>query len=312
MLSDNWLDSPTNRSHVTRLKRALEGDNTGVVIFLGAGLSFGCVRPRGRYDLDKWKHDDDMQAFPSWDDLVRRMLAQLKTLSDFAGREDELEEFFDQQDALDCAELFANAVGPANFTQFLRDQFIDPHASITSSHEALAKLPVSELFTTNYDEMIEEAFRGTKLTVTARPEQFTSRLSLKPERHLIKLHGTISEPDTIILTRSQYAKSRHARVEIFSYLGTRLRQAPFVFVGYSLTDPNFTMIYDEARLAMGVNMPPSYLVQGRTNKVRESYLRSLDINVISLGSWNFLPSFLININPNVPLPPQPEVKSATT
>jgi hypothetical protein len=101
-------------------------------------MSFGCVRPRGRYDLDKWKHDDDMQAFPSWDDLVRRMLAQLKTLSDFAGREDELEEFFDQQDALDCAELFANAVGPANFTQFCE---INSSARMLLLHLAMRRLP---------------------------------------------------------------------------------------------------------------------------------------------------------------------------
>jgi SIR2-like domain len=304
-LSVEWLDNIANRSHIKRLRRALSEDNAGVIIFLGAGLSFGASRSRGRYDLDKWKHEDDLEPFPSWDDLVRRMLAQLKQLAEFAGREDELEEFFDQQDALDCAELFANSVGKANFTQFLRDQFLVPHPYITPSHEALAELPVPELFTTNYDELIEEAFHRT-ITVSAGPEQFISRLSLTPERHLVKLHGTISEPSTIVLTRSQYAKSRRERIEMFSHLGARMRKLPFIFVGYSLSDPNFVMIRDEARLAMGANMPPSYLVQGRSNKVRESYLRALDVNVISLGTWNYLPSFLRSINPKVSFPPQSE------
>lgn len=103
--------------------------------------------------------------FPSWDDLIRRMLAHLKMLSDFADRGEDLEAFFDQQDALDCAELFAHSV----------------------------------------------AFHGEPRTVSVRPEQFIARL-------------------------------------------------------------------------------------------RESYLRSLDVNVISLGTWDLLPSFLDSINPDLPLP----------
>jgi len=242
--------------------------------------------------------------FPSWDDLVRRMLGYLKNLSDFSGREQELEEFFDQQDALDCAELFAHSGGAANFGHFMREQFGVPYP-ITPSHVALAELPISEMFTTNYDELIEASFQGNDLVVSVTPQQFVARLSNRPKRHLIKLHGTVSEPETIVLTRSQYAASRKARVEMFDHLRGRLRETPFVFVGYSLTDPNFTIIHDEARLAMGSNMPPSYLVQGRANLVRESYLRSLNVNVISLGTWNLLPSFLRSINPNLPLPVEP-------
>jgi hypothetical protein len=301
-LSDGWLDQGLNRAHVVNIRNALAEAETGIVIFLGAGLSFGCSRSRGRYDLDKWGYHDDGMPFPSWDNLIQRMKNYLRFLPDFAGQEGELEEFFDQQDALDCAELFAHAVGQANFTAFLREQFGDSHPVITPSHEALADLSVSEMFTTNYDELIEVAFQGKSLTVSVRPEQFVSRLSNKPERHLVKLHGTISEPDTIVLTRSQYAASRRARVEIFDHLRKRMREAPFVFVGYSLADPNFTLIHDEARLAMGSSMPPSYLVQGRTNRVRTSYLRSLDVNVVSLGTWNLLPSFLRAINPLLPLP----------
>jgi hypothetical protein len=301
-LSIEWIDQGLNRAHVTKLRDHLIGDETGIVVFLGAGLSFGASRSRGRYDLDKWGYHDDGMPFPSWDNLIQRMKNHLKKLPDLMGQEDELEEFFDQQDALDCAELFANAVGQANLTAFLQEQFVDPYPVITPSHEALAALPVAEMFTTNYDELIEAAFKGTSLTVSVRPEQFIARLSNKPERHLVKLHGSISEPATIVLTRSQYADSRRTRLEIFDHLGRRMRETPFIFVGYSLADPNFTLIHDEVRLAMGPNMPPSYLVQGRTNRVRASYLRSLNVNIISLGTWNLLPSFLRAINPNLPMP----------
>ncbi len=73
----------------------------------------------------------------------------------------------------------------------------------------------------------------------------------------------------------------------------------FLFVGYSLTDPNFNLIHDEVRLVMGGNMPPSYLVQGKRDVVREAYLRSLGVNVISLGNWNVLPQVFRALNPAI-------------
>jgi len=301
-LVSEWLNQASNRTYIIDIRNALSRSETSVMVFLGAGLSFGAARQRGRYDLDKWGYSYDDFPFPSWDGLIRRMLEHLKALPEFSGREEELDEFFDQQDALDCAELFRHSVGKANFTQFLRKQFTTANPELTPSHEALAVLPVAELFTTNYDELIELAFKGRDLTVSIKPDQFIARLPNKPKHHLIKLHGSISQPDTIVLTRSQYADSRRTRVEMFDHLRGRLRETPFIFVGYSLTDPNFTVIHDEARLAMGPNMPPSYLVQGRGNRVRESYLRSLDVNVISLGTWNLLPAFLNAINPNIPFP----------
>jgi hypothetical protein len=68
-------------------------------------------------------------------------------------------------------------------------------------------------------------------------------------------------------------------------------------VGFSLTDPNFNLLYDDARLALDGALPPSYVVQGHPDPVREAYLRSLGVNTISLDWWEDLPTFLAAINP---------------
>ncbi len=147
--------------------------------------------------------------------------------------------------------------------------------------------------------LIEEAFRGQTLTVSASPDQFIARLPQRPERHLVKLHGTIDDLNSIVLTRSDYAGARKARAEMFEHLRASLMSSSFLFVGYSLTDPSFNLIQDEARLVMGGNMPPSYLVQGKRDVVREAYLRSLGVNVISLGNWNVLPQVFRALNPAI-------------
>jgi hypothetical protein len=301
--SQGWLSQPSNRLHVEDLRAKIAADSSGLIVFLGAGLSFGAARTRGRFDLEgDGFHDGG--PFPSWDGLIARMLQELRGLADLDDRSEELSGFFENHSALDCAQLFKQMVGEANFTAFLQRQFSSPHAAPTPSHRALVKLPITELFTTNYDTLIESAFleATTALTVSARPEQFIARLSAPPSRHLVKLHGSVDEPASIVLTRAQYAASRRERIAMFDYLRHRLQQHSFLFVGYSLSDPNFTQLHDDARLAMGAAMPASYLVQGPVNRVREAYLRSLDVNVVSLGSWNLLPAFLTALDPTEPLP----------
>ena len=49
----------------------------------------------------------------------------------------------------------------------------------------------------------------------------------------------------------------------------------FLFVGFSLSDPNFGLLYDDARLAFDGALPTSYVVQGRPDPVKDAYLRSL-------------------------------------
>jgi hypothetical protein len=298
MPARGWIDQPTNRMYVEDLRSKLAQEDGGLIVFFGAGVSFGATRSRGRFDFESHNHGGDTEPFPSWEALVARMLATLKALPDLHEREAELDSFFREQNALDCAQLFKQQVGDADFFDFLRLQYTGARAGRTPSHSAITALPVRELFTTNFDTLLEQAFleRSLAITVSVGPEQFLSRLGTQLQRHLVKLHGTIDHPATIVLTRSQYAASRKGRVEMFNHL--RLRQSSFLFVGYSLRDPNFTLLHDEARLALGATMPASYLVQGVANPVREAYLRSLDVNVITLGSWDWLPNFLTAINPD--------------
>jgi hypothetical protein len=62
----------------------------------------------------------------------------------------------------------------------------------------------------NYDELIELTFKagGAEIEVSVTAEEFRAHQPAHPDRHLIKLHGTISRPETIVVTRDDYAASR--------------------------------------------------------------------------------------------------------
>ena len=324
-----WLDNAPNRAYVEAIRRRVQPQDGRAVLFLGAGLSFGASRlgrksfaerdywgvdssarvPDGR--AEGWEppeviQNDDGEPFPTWSRLQSRMRRQLSTMR---GRDQKsLNRFFRTSDPLDCAQVFRNIVGDTNYFDFLRQQYQPPSPVdywITPSHKALVELDLALVFTTNYDDLIERAYnhKGRSLTVSATAQEFISHRHPVPARHLVKLHGTIDRPDTVVLTRDDYAKARVERRRIYEHLRLDLEETTYIFVGFSLSDPNVNILLDDARLETGGQLPPSYTVQGRYDETIDDFYRSRGINVIWIGSWDILPSFLLAINSNRPLPP---------
>lgn len=311
-----------NHEHVAVLRERIVRRDGRVVLFLGAGLSFGASR-RGRKSLaekDVWgsksygdgdAHEvevilnDDDEPFPTWSRLKSRMRKRLAVAREQDQRS--LNRFFRSSDPIDCAQLFRKAMGDPNYFEFLRSQFKPPSPVdywITPSHEELVDLDLPLIFTTNYDDLIERAyiFRSKELITSSTADEYLAHRNPTPERHLIKIHGTIDRPGTVVLTRDDYARARVERRRIYQHLRLDVEQTTYLFIGFSLADPNVNVLLDDARLETGGELPPSYTVQGEYDPATDVYYRSLGINVIWIDSWDFLPSFLRAINPQRELP----------
>lgn len=314
-----WHENAANAALLHRLRGVISAKGR-LLVFLGAGLSFGAARlqSRARFDYDRydpwWPHDfphgditpeDDGLPLPSWPWLVNRMWREMSSQLP-TDEQRSLRRFFVEEGPLDCAQLFRQTVGEANYREFLLAQFDasrQPFIRATPSHTALINLNLPLLFTTNYDELIEAAYleAGQQLRVSTSDQQFKARRAEGPAPHLVKLHGSIDQPDTIVLTRSDYARARLDRKEMLGFLRAEMSDTAFLFVGFSLSDPNFNLLHDDIRLVYGMNTPASYTVQGRRDSVKDRYLRSLDVNTIWLDSWNDLPDFLMKIDPTTPV-----------
>lgn len=298
-MASNWIERGENLRLVAEIRDRIAEGNADVLVFLGAGLSFGVDRGRVLFESGSY---DDGRRFPSWPMLIRRMRDRIASLPEFEEHGSEVERFFREQSAIDCAELFREKVGKANYYSFLREQFVTKDTDsgrLTQSHHQLTRLPVDTIFTTNYDELIELAFRsnGGNVRVSSTPAEFNARRQERNFVHLVKLNGSIDRPETTILCRMDFANARRERTEMLTHLSQELKSCTFLFVGFSLSDPNFALIHDEARLATNDDMPVRYLVQGRRDLVKEAYLRSMGVNTITLDWWESLPDFLAAINP---------------
>jgi tetratricopeptide (TPR) repeat protein len=65
------------------------------------------------------------------------------------------------------------------------------------------------------------------------------------------MHGCVSAPDTIVVARDDYDTYARRHPAIVTYLQSLLATRTFLFVGFSLTDPNFRAIYSTVQHVLG-------------------------------------------------------------
>ncbi len=113
----------------------------------------------------------------------------------------------------------------------------------TTNHGIISRLPISSVWTTNYDKLIERAFnKANKITdIKIFNEDL---LCNKPKRDAViyKMHGDVSHPDSAIITKEQYEQYHQTHEPFVNALTGELITKTFLFIGFSFTDPNLDYI----------------------------------------------------------------------
>lgn len=98
-----------------------------------------------------------------------------------------------------------------------------------------AKKNLSSIITTNYDCMLEDIF-GFK------PLVGNDILLSNPYGALYKIHGSVDEPDKIIITHEDYEKFNQKYELIRAQLLSLFIHNPIIFIGYNIGDDNIKQI----------------------------------------------------------------------
>jgi hypothetical protein len=215
------LDGPL-RQHAARLAERAERDS--LAAFLGAGVGVGA-------------------GLPTWNEMIDRLGTKHNLPP-------EVRKFLQDpaRDVLDRASYLAAVIGgPAVLRDTIRD-VIRGHPRYSLSHGLLAGLPVTEAITTNYDELFEWAWQGVDAEGPAVPTSYIPhRWTADHRRWLLKLHGCVTAPESIVLTRENYIRFSHQWAALEGLLQATLLNRHVLFVGFSLSDPNFIRILDAVR-----------------------------------------------------------------
>jgi hypothetical protein len=117
----------------------------------------------------------------------------------------------------------------------------------------LAQMHNVNLVTQNYDKLIESA--AEKVSITGKTKQSLSVLPYKPgpnaKRWLLKMHGCVDHPEDIIITNKHYNEYERTKMKALGgIVQSSLLTSHFVFVGFSMSDPNYIRLVREVRRAL--------------------------------------------------------------
>lgn len=239
---------------VRRYARAVKAGDAA--LFIGAGMS----RPA---DL------------PDWRDLLREIATDLKLNID------------QESDLVALAQYHVNQ--KKQNRALLNDAILDKFARnvrTSENHKILARLPISTIWTTNYDHLIEDAIKaaGKIPDVKLNHENLAQT---RPGRDVVvcKMHGDMDHPHEAIITKDDYEKYDSSHRLFIENLKGDLVSKTFLFLGFSFTDPNIDYVLSRVRVLLGANQRPHYCImrQPRRPKGRGEELAEYEYEMRKLS-----------------------------
>lgn len=192
-------------------------------------------------------------GFPSWSNLLVNPLNELGIDPD------------DFQDVISAAQYYENAKGRKAINKLIKDNYSDESRAVSNLLKALVQLPIKMYWTTNYDRMIEKAFReiGRKLIVKSSNDELATIVS---DGVLYKMHGDVGNPNEAVLTKDDYERYEFNRPLYRDALKSCLMAYSFLFVGFSFSDPNLDYILSRIKILLDNNSRFHYWIQPKDTK----------------------------------------------
>lgn len=173
-------------------------------VFVGAGLSRGA-------------------GLPNWADLVKPLAARVKDCPP-------------DSSFLDIAQYYENQEGRGGLIRYLQEALRGKDVRPTAAHRLLVTLPVQRIFTTNFDSLLEAACSEAGVDCLKVLNALHLPLLDSTRKALVKLHGELDLPETIVLTAYNFESYFSDHPGIADLLKIDLQTRTVLFLGYSFND----------------------------------------------------------------------------
>ena len=227
------------RPYLTEIAERLWSGRAAVMI--GAGFSKNAT-PNSASD----------SGFPDWSQLGDLFYEKIH------GRKPDTQSKY--LNVLKLADEVQAAFGRSALNQILRDAIPDYDYEPSPLHENLLTLPWSDVFTTNYDTLLERASNAVtsqRYDVIVNMEDLV--YSKKPR--IVKLHGSFPSDRPFIITEEDYRCYPEKSAPFVNTVRQALLENTLCLIGFSGDDPNFLQWIGWIRDNLGQqNSPKIYLV----------------------------------------------------
>lgn len=146
----------------------------------------------------------------------------------------------------------------------LRNSFFDPKYKPAEIHALLYQLDTRIILTPNFDR-IYDGYANAESEGTIFVKKYTdndiAEYIRRGDRLILKVHGSIDDPNNMIFTRGQYASARTAHASFYRLLDALIVANTILMVGVGLDDPDFQLLFEDSA-ARFPNILPHYMTYG--------------------------------------------------
>lgn len=228
---------------VGQLQDVLEKTQALPVVFAGSGLS-------RRY-----------LGSPAWDGLLEHFAGLTShTITYYRGRAGNdrpkiatliAEAFYDKWFAADKYKESRDAFEPEvdqlsdplkyEIAQYIAEHDVLPDADVKAELEALRKIRLHAVITTNWDTLLEEHLKDLEVFVGQQDVLFATTQAVG---EIYKIHGSITDPKSLIVTSEDYSAYWERNPYLIAKLLTMLVEHPVLFLGYGLGDAHINKMLE--------------------------------------------------------------------
>jgi tetratricopeptide (TPR) repeat protein len=206
-----------------------------LAIFVGAGCSMAV-------------------GLPSWKQLLENLIAKYGIQT----KEDNL---------LKLASRIERSIGRSTLVDEISDTCRTPQKGGSSTHDLLTELDVNLYITTNYDHLLEEAFRKKGI----EPHVINTDLDLTvlnpTAKTIVKLHGDIDSPSSLVCTERDYRQYKTKHRGFVDWLKAKSTELTILFLGTSFDDPRLVEADDHVIEFFGENRRNHLIVLKKPERV---------------------------------------------
>lgn len=183
------------------------------------------------------------------------------------------------------AQRYEQRFGRVQLIETIRGALHSDKARPGRAHRSFTSLPFDTVYTTNFDLLLEDAYAEAlkpfrSLVGEAQLPFHAGQIA----SNVVKMHGDLRHEEHIVITQQDYEAFMDRYPVVATHLSAMLITRTPLFVGYSLSDPDFDNIRKVVRARLGAFERMSYVVQFDVPPERVEEALAAKLHIISLDS----------------------------
>jgi len=201
------------------------------VLFLGSGISKNAKNATGMHPKD-------------WGEFLQEGASKISSSSKKAL----IIKCIKNGDYLLACELLKKIMGRDDFVHLLKDEFLTPKFESAKIHEDIFLLDSRIVITPNFDKIYDvyadKESKGSIVIKNYYDDDIADHIRQR-ERLILKIHGSITTPDKLIFSRTDYSEARISYKHFYSILEALIATHTFIFLGAGLNDPDIKLLLED-------------------------------------------------------------------